>query len=159
MQPTRRAAAARAAAIQPISGAHDPARFFAGGPWDCRTLAGIPEEHRYVVTGNGFDLHTLFSLKGRRVQLDEYYRFDRRTQRWTVTLANGAYVASAGPWNGPLWTFTGSMGAGANPPFVVRMMYQYFDERAFRRDFQVRQQGDWTTSSAETCLRAQAPST
>lgn len=132
--------------------AHDPVSYFTRSMWACETVAGTHEEHQYVALGTGFDLHNIFQLKSRSVQLDEHYRFTARTGRWSVTLANGAYVAEAGPWSGPYWTFIGITQTDKSR-FAVRMLYYYFDDAAFRRDFEVRRGNDWTTYAAETCTR------
>ncbi len=135
---------------------HDPVSYFTRTTWSCETIAGTPEQHQYVTTGSGFDLHNIFIMKSRSVRLDEHYRYSPRTGRWSVTLANGAYVAEASPWSRPYWTFFGTTQTD-NGRFAVRMLYHFFDESAFRRDFQVRHGNDWTTYAAETCTRSQSP--
>lgn len=87
------------------------------------------------------------------MQLDEHYRFNPHARIWMVTLANGVYVAFAGPWASNLWTFNGTTQAGGNKRLPVRMMYQYFDDFVFRRDFQLRRGNDWLTYAGETCTR------
>ncbi len=131
---------------------HEPVSYFTRSTWSCETVAGTPEQHQYVTIGNGFDLHNVFVMKARSVRLDEHYRYTSRTGRWSVTLANGAYVAEAGPWSGPFWTFIGTTQTDKSR-FAVRMLYHYFAESAFRRDFQVSRNSGWMTYAAETCTR------
>ncbi|MBC5798692.1 MAG: hypothetical protein GIX03_01340 [Candidatus Eremiobacteraeota bacterium] len=105
-------------------------------------------------TAVGFDLHNIFEMTNRRVELDEHYRFNPNAQTWSVTLANGAYVATAAPWTGNIWTFNGTTQADGNGRVTVRMVYQYFDDFVFRRDFQVLRGDAWMTYAAETCTRS-----
>ncbi len=133
--------------------ARDPVRYLTGSSWSCETIAGTPEIHRYVATPAGFDVHNVFQLKNRSVQLDEHYRYHPGSGAWTVTLANGAFVAQASRWAGVRWTFNGTTQTDNGKRFAVRMVYQYFDAHVFRRDFQVRRGNDWITYAAETCMR------
>ncbi len=138
--------------VRASSSAHDPVSYFTRSIWSCETIAGTPEEHQYVAIGTGFDLHNIFETKSSSVRLDEHYRLTPRTERWSVTLANGAYTAEAGPWSGPYWVFVGTTLTDKSR-FSVRMLYHYFDDSAFRRDFQVSRGDSWTTYAAETCTR------
>jgi len=146
-------ATARPHADAPPALTRDAVGYFTHSTWSCETIAGTPEEHQYVAIGTGFDLHNIFGMKSRSVRLDEHYRFTASTGRWSVTLANGAYVAQAPPWSRPYWIFIGTTQTD-NGRFAVRMLYHIFDDSAFRRDFQVRRGNDWTTYAAETCTRS-----
>jgi len=132
----------------------DRSAFLLGDIWVCESIAGVAETHLYK---RGPDATTItmlntLTVKGKPYRLDETYRFNATRNEWTATLAQGTFVATAPPWTGTKWTFTGTQvdNSGEQP---VRMIYTYFDDYVFRRDFQVRRNSAWTTSAAETCTR------
>lgn len=122
------------------------------GVWDCKTFGGAAATHTYTRKGDGsIELHNVLSIAKHAYSIDETYRFDRATERWTVATSGGAYAGTAGRWLGETWVFDGDMPLGGHR-VPVQMIYSRLGERAFRRDFVRIQDGAPATFAAETCV-------
>ena len=161
-QPSVTASAPPRVALRSVSGRHasgesgaDRAYDLTHGIWDCKTFGGAEATHTYTREADGsIQLHNVLSIAKHTYALDETYRFDRATERWTAATSGGAYSGTAGRWLGDTWVFEGDMPLdGRRVP--VRMIYSRLGERAFRRDFVRIQDGAPATFAAETCLLRQ----
>jgi hypothetical protein len=138
----------------PLPTPRDRAANLLGGVWQCETIAGSTGTHTYTENEDdgSIELQTELHTGFRTFRITEIYRFDDSRNSWTVETQGGAYSGSAPAWNGGKWIFDGFERLRGNRR-PVRMVYFDLGDRAFRRDFQARQEGVWQTYSAETCLR------
>ncbi len=129
-----------------------------GGSWSCMSFGGTPLYHRYTHSddGNSIDVATTFVLPEHKIgKAKETYRFKRATLLWLAKLADGSIVASAPPWIGVTWTFTGSARGEDKRVSGFRMIYTWLGENVFRRDFERPDDvGSWSVYAGETCRRA-----
>jgi hypothetical protein len=129
-----------------------------GGRWSCMSFAGTKLSHRYSRGDDGlsFDVVTTFVLSNTRTaKARETYRFEHDALLWRVKLSDGSIVATAPPWIGLTWTFTGSAKGDDRKPIGFRMIYTYLGQNVFRRDFErLDDAGAWNVYAGETCRRA-----
>jgi hypothetical protein len=102
-------------------------------------------------------------------QWKEEYRFDPQSARWTWKAwrpddARAQETGTSAAWTTDTWTFDGvlrrswpappdSIGGPAQASQQIRMVYTALGENAFRRDFEVYQDGVWRSASGSTCSR------
>ena len=132
----------------------DRAYDLVGGTWTCRTFAGTPIEHIYrrAKDAESLDVDTALAIDGQKVRLHETYRFRDSTERWTVSLDSGQFVATAAPWTGETWTFSGINTANGRA-FDSSMKYKRVNADEFTRSFDRTDGGVTKTYSGERCLR------
>ena len=144
-EPLRKSGAARGKTV-------DRAYDLTQGIWDCKTFGGAAATHTYTRKADGtIELHNVLSIAKHAYTIDETYRFDRATERWTAATSGGAYAGSATRWLGDTWVFEGDMPLGGHR-VPVQMIYSRLGDRAFRRDFVRVQDGAPATFAAETCV-------
>ncbi len=148
---TRNASPERASGGTPVDRAYELTQ----GIWDCKTFGGAAATHTYTRKADGtIELHNVLSIAKHAYTIDETYRFDRATARWTAATSGGAYAGSASRWTGDTWVFNGDMPLGGHR-VPVQMIYSRLGDRAFRRDFVRVQDGAPATFAAETCVLRQ----
>jgi len=155
--PTPRPTAKRAALLQrPAARAtplRDRALSLVGGVWSCATKTGDPAKHVYTIKRDGtIKLHNELVIAKRIFAVDELYRFDKTTGRWSTATQGNAYLGVAPPWQTSEWIFEGSVPHG-NSRLPVRMVYVSRGNNVFERDFQRYENGDWKSFTTETCRR------
>ena len=123
--------------------------------FSCESIAGVQETHLFKrgADRSTMDMINTLTVKGKVYHLNEMYRFNAARNEWTATLASGTFVVTAPPWTAAKWTFTGTQ-VDSSGQQAVRMIFTYYDDYVFRRDFQTRRNNAWVTYSSETCSRA-----
>ncbi len=139
------------------------------GNWHCDSRAGSRSNRTYSSVNNGASLNMRSTVRlpsGLFAFLRERYDYDAATITWTIDSPQsalwGPMHATAAPWLGREWTFTGTGSAPSaigemGPERPMRMIYTTIGDDSFHRQHQVRGDGTWQTYSEETCYRDSAP--
>lgn len=154
-QPVRPSSGSRIALGQQPSRspARDRAFSLVGGSWACSTKSGEPAKHTYTRAADGtIKLHNELVIAKKVFAIDEVYQFNKSNGRWYTVTQGNAYAGVAPPWEDAEWIFEGSVPHG-NSRLPVRMIYVARGDRAFERDFQRYENGDWKNFTSETCHR------
>jgi hypothetical protein len=133
---------------------NDHAYELVGGKWTCRTFAGTPIAHEFLRAEDAvsLDVGTTVRVDKQKITLHETYRLHRSTGRWSVSLASGQFIATAGPWNARTWTFSG-IDTENGRAFDATMTYKRASIDEFTRTFARNEDGVMRIYSGEHCLR------
>lgn len=139
------------------------------GTWSCETQQGSIGTHVYTRNPDGsMALRNDFrTTSGRHIVVEETFRFDAGSGKWTVTTAPdawfGAENVSAPPWTGKEWALEGTQNTEhAASPLVarttgrIRIVYSFPQAGKMERLFQLPgvSGATWETYSDETCARS-----
>ena len=132
----------------------DRAYDLVSGKWTCRTFAGTPIEHVYRRTKEfgSLDVDTILAVDGQKVRLHEVYRLRKSSGLWSVSLDSGQFIATAAPWIGDTWTFSGIV-TEKGRAFDSSMTYKRLSADEFVRTFDRTDGGITKAYSGEHCLR------
>jgi hypothetical protein len=144
--------AAASAAPTPQS-RHDQIYDLVGDVWNCETSGGNTATHAYILQDDGsILLRNILQTPHGSFEIDERYHYDVDKADWVSRTEDGSYSATASRWLGEKWVFNGfDRDKAVNAE--VRMVYTRLADKAFRRDFQRRENGEWRTFTLETCAR------
>jgi len=141
------------------------------GTWKCVTIHDSSTTMTFTQAADGvLDMTNAFTQSdGGTGEFAEHYRFDTKAGRWSWTSsmpgpANSIERGTAAPWTGKTWIFDGAITSTTQPDAdsiagartssePVRMIYTYYDDNAFHREFQFERNDQWLTRGASDCHR------
>jgi hypothetical protein len=121
----------------------------------CETLGNTQARSVYKLTGpNVIQERTTLHLPHQpSIELDSEFVFDRRFNRWGLSMEQGAFTAAGPAWSTGSWVLVG-IETDTNPHRTVRLVYTSLGPDAYRSDFQsLTKGGSWRTFSGATCRR------